>query len=354
MARTKKADNEKKSLQQVLDDLNKEYGKGTIISLEESDDGDGEYDVISSGSIGIDYKALGVGGFIKGKLYELRGWEGSGKSTLMGHLTAECQKKGGKVVYIDGEHAVDTKYFKNLGVNLKENFYLSQPSFGEEGFDIAERMVKSGEVDLVIIDSDSSLLPKSVIDNPVGASNIGKKAKLNSDIYPKLKIALTKSNCCVIVISQYREKIGVMFGDPKVTQGGNALRFYADAIVELSKRLVKEGEETLGNDTKFKTIKNKSFPPYRETRVDIIFGEGIDRIGELIDLSIEYGIISKSGAFYKYNEETIAKGESVIRRLLNDNPEFYEEIKGKVIEAIKSIVPLEEEQPITEKAETDE
>lgn len=328
----KKKVTEKQTLQDVIDELNRLYGKGTIISLDEKQSG--EYNVISTGSIGFDYKVLGIGGVARGKLYEIRGWEGVGKSTFVAAMAANCQNIGGKVAYIDGEHAVDMNYFKALGVDTN-NILLSQPDYGEQGFDVAEKVISSGGVDLVIIDSDSSLIPKSIMEDPIGTSKIGKKASLNSTVYPKIKMLLEKNNCCLVVISQYRERIGVMFGDPKITQGGHALKFTADTIIELSKRLVKEGEETLAIDTKIKTIKNKTFPPFKETRVNIIFGKGVDSVGELIELAVEYNIITKSGAFYKKDGETLAKGDLQMRQILIDNPGFFDEIKGIVIEKIK-------------------
>ena len=246
MAKQKQTETKSK-FQEALDKLNKSYGEGTILSLDSKTNTD--YDVISSGSIGLDYITLGVGGFVKGKLYELMGWEGTGKSTICGHTTANCQKKGGTVLYIDGEHAVDKSYFKSLGVDTTK-LLIAQPSSGEEGFNIAMEMINTGEIDLVIIDSDSSLIPKKVLDGDVGDSAIGRKALLNSNAYPKLKTALSAHNVCVIVISQYREKIGVMFGNPTTTQGGHALKFYSDVRVEISRSLAKDGDVTYGNITK--------------------------------------------------------------------------------------------------------
>jgi len=327
----RKAKVEAISFQEKMDKLNETYGKGTVITLDT--DKVEEYNVIPSGSIGVDHVALGVGGFIKGKMYELRGWEGTGKSTLAGTLCANCQKLGGKVLYIDGEHAVDIKYFQKLGVDLSK-FILCQPDYGEEGFDVAETLINTGELSLVIIDSDSSLIPKIIIDNPMEASNLGKKAKLNSTAYPRLKLSLSNNNCCVIVISQYREKIGVMFGDPKVTSGGHALKFYADIIIELSKKLSKEGDETVGNDTKFKTIKNKTYPPFKECRFDIVFGKGIDRAKEVLELAIELGIITKSGASYSLGEQKLERGEAKMIQFMEDNPEFREDIELQVINTI--------------------
>jgi recombination protein RecA len=250
----KKKEEKKESFADVLARVNKTYGAGAIMKL--NDKCKDDYDIISTGSIGIDYEVLGVGGIVLGKLYELIGWEGTGKSTLCGHITANCQKAGGKVVYIDGEHAVDKNYFKALGVNIDE-MLLSQPTNGEEGFNIAMEMIKTGEVSLVIIDSDSSLMPKKVVDGEVGDSAIGRKAYLNSNAYPKLKTKLVETNTAMIVISQYREKIGVMFGDPRTTQGGHALKFYSDCRMEIAKSLDKDGTDVIGHTTRVKTIENK-------------------------------------------------------------------------------------------------
>ena len=310
---------EKESFADTIKRLNKVYGNGAIVSLNDKNTDD--YDVISTGSIGFDYQVLGIGGFAKGKLYELIGWEGTGKSTVCGHLAAECQKKGGKVVYIDGEHAVDKTYFKALGVNIDE-MLLSQPSNGEEGFNIAMEMMKTGEVDLVIIDSDSSLIPKKVVDGEIGDSAIGRKAMLNSNSYPKLKPVLAKYNTCVVVISQYREKIGVMFGDPRTTQGGHALKFYSDCRIEISKSLSKDGTEVIGNTTKIKTIKNKTYPPYNKCQFDIAFGIGIDRKKELMELANEYDIGRKYGKTYTFNGTKYLLEEFL--ELLEDEVKFTE------------------------------
>jgi len=274
-------------LQKAMAKLEGKYGKGTILTLESKPRSDLE--VYSTGSIAFDYIALGIGGVAKGKLYELMGWEGTGKSTICGHITAECQRQGDKVLYIDGEHAVDKKYFGQLGVNT-ETMLLSQPSSGEEGFNIALEMIKSDEIDLIIIDTDSSLMPKKTVDGDIGDSAIGHKAKLNSSAYPKLKTALAKHNVCVISISQYREKIGLMFGNPTVTQGGHALKYYTDCRIEVSKKLAKEGEQVYGNITKIKVTKNKMAPPFKLASFEIIYGVGIDKIGEIIELLKQYGL----------------------------------------------------------------
>ena len=331
MAKTKQEVSESKTkFQEALEKLNKTYGVGTVLALDSKTNGD--YDVISTGSIGFDYITLGVGGFVKGRLYELMGWEGTGKSTICGHAAAECQKAGGTVLYIDGEHAVDKKYFQALGVDTTK-MLIAQPSCGEEGFNIAMEMINTGGVDLVIIDSDSSLIPKKVLDGEVGDSAIGKKAVLNSNAYPKLKTALSANNVCVIVISQYREKIGVMFGNPTTTQGGHALKFYSDVRVEVSRSLAKEGDVTYGNLTKVKATKNKMNPPYRLATFEIVYGEGIDKVGEVLELMNEYEVGRKYGKTMTFNETKYDLEE--FKQMLLDNPDFYAEIKEAILNKIK-------------------
>jgi recombination protein RecA len=317
--------------QEALDKLNKTYGEGSVLTLTKKINT--EYDVISSGSIGFDYITLGVGGFVKGKLYELRGWESSGKSTICGHAVAECQKKGGKVLYIDGEHAVDKDYFQALGVNI-DDMLIAQPSSGEEGFNIALDLIETGEIDMVVIDSDSSLIPKKVLDGDVGDSSIGYKARLNSNAYPKLKSALSSHSVCMLVVSQYREKIGVMFGNPTTTQGGHALKFYSDCIIEVSKTLAKEGDQAYGNITKVKTIKNKMAPPYKTTSFEIVYGRGIDRFAELMELGADYDVLKKRGNVVTFNETKFEYSE--FEALLGDNPELEEEIIKTILERIRN------------------
>jgi recombination protein RecA len=317
-------------LQDALDKLNKAYGTGTVLSLDSKTDG--HYDVISTGSIGFDWTTLGTGGFVKGKMYELMGWEGSGKSTICGHAVAECQKAGGRVVYIDGEHAVDKNYFEAIGVDTTK-MLIAQPSCGEEGFNIAMDMIATGEVDLIIIDSDSSLLPKKVIDGEVGDSAIGKKAVLNNNAYPKLKGALSQHNVCVIVISQYREKIGVMFGNPTTTQGGHALKFYTDCRIEVSKTGAKDGDVQYGNFTKVKAIKNKMSPPYKLSTFEIVYGVGIDKVKEIMELLNEFELGRKYGKTMTFND--IKYDLDDFKRMLVDNEEFYNEIKQSIINKIK-------------------
>jgi recombination protein RecA len=330
MAKAKEASSSK--LQEALDKLEKAYGQGTVLALDSKSGG--EYDVISTGSIGFDHVTLGVGGFVKGRMYELMGWEGTGKSTICGHAAAECQKGGGTVVYIDGEHAVDKNYFQALGVDTTK-MLIAQPACGEEGFNIAMELINSGEVDLIIIDSDSSLIPKKVLDGEVGDSAIGKKAVLNSNAYPKLKTAAANNNVCIIVISQYREKIGVMFGNPTTTQGGHALKFYSDVRVEVSRSLAKEGDVTYGNITKVKATKNKMCPPYRLSNFEIVYGEGIDKLQEVLDLGNEYEVLKKWGKTITFNETKYDLED--FSKMLKDNPEFYAEIRDAIVNKIKTV-----------------
>jgi recombination protein RecA len=331
MAKAKEASSSSK-LKEALEKLEKSYGVGTVLALDSKTGGD--YDVISTGSIGFDYVTLGVGGFVKGRMYELMGWEGTGKSTICGHAAAECQKSGGTVVYIDGEHAVDKNYFQALGVDTTK-MLIAQPACGEEGFNIAMELINSGEVDMVIIDSDSSLIPKKVLDGEVGDSAIGKKAVLNSNAYPKLKTAAANNNVCVVVISQYREKIGVMFGNPTTTQGGHALKFYSDVRIEVSRSLAKEGDVTYGNITKVKATKNKMCPPYRLANFEIVYGEGIDKLQEVLELGNEYEVLKKWGKTITFNETKYDLEE--FSKMLKDNPEFYAEIRNAIVNKIKTI-----------------
>lgn len=325
-------DKGKSKFELAMEKLNKSYGKGTILALDSKTSGD--YDVISTGSIGFDYVTLGVGGVVKGKMYEFMGWEGTGKSTICGHLVANCQEKGGVAVYIDGEHAVDKKYFQALGVDTTK-MLIAQPASGEEGFQIAEDMIKSGEVDLVIIDSDSSLIPKSaIVDGDVGESTIGKKARLNSNAYPRLKNSLVSNKTCVVVISQYREKIGMMFGNPTTTQGGHALKFYSDVRVEISKTLAKEGDQAYGNITKIKATKNKMSPPYRASQFEIVYGKGIDKLTEIVELGEEFGILEKYGKSTTY--KTIKYETKDFKILLQDNPELFDELRQTIVNSIQT------------------
>jgi len=321
----------KSKLQDAMDRMNKQYGVGTIITL--NDSFSKGYEVVSSGSIGFDYITLGTGGWVKGKLYEIMGWESSGKTTICGHAAAEFQKANENVLYVDGEGGLDKPYFKNIGVDTAK-LLINQPDNGDEGFDVIIELIKTGEIGLVIIDSDSSMIPKSVKQSPVGESSIGKKARLNSDAYPKLKTALLEYNVCVIVTSQYREKIGMMFGNPATTQGGHALKYYCDCRIEVSKSLAKEGDVSYGNITKTKATKNRMAPPYRVAQFDVVWGKGIDKFAEVIDLAIEYNIVTRAGSWYNYGETKIGQGKDSVITILNDNPELYDEIRQLLIDKL--------------------
>jgi recombination protein RecA len=320
------------TFEQALEKLNKQYGVGTVLALDSKTTGD--YDVFSTGSIGFDYRTLGVGGFVRGKMYELMGWEGTGKSTICGHAVASCQSQGGKVVFIDGEHAVDKNYFEALGVDTTK-MLISQPSCGEEGFNIAVELMQTGDVDLIIIDSDSSLIPKSVLDGEVGDHAIGKKARLNSSAYPKIKSIAHNTNTCVIVISQYREKIGVMFGNPTTTQGGHALKFYSDVRIEVARSLMKDGQEVIGNLTKVKATKNKMSPPYQKSEFEIIYGVGIDRVSETLQLLHDYELGRKYGKTYTY--DNVKYNLEEFKQDILEDVDFFEKLKLKIINAIKGI-----------------
>jgi len=343
--KSQKATDGANTFEDALERLNKQYGKGTVLSLEGKSEG--TYDTFSTGSIGFDWRTLGVGGFVRGKMYELMGWEGTGKSTICGHAVASCQAQGGKVVYIDGEHAVDTNYFKALGVNT-ETMMIAQPSCGEEGFNIAVELMQTGEVDLIIIDSDSSLIPKAVLDGAVGEHAIGKKARLNSSAYPKIKSMCHNTNTCVIVVSQYREKIGVMFGNPTTTQGGHALKFYSDARIEVSRTLAKDSGQVYGNITKVRAIKNKMTPPYILSDFEVLYGVGIDKVGEMMQLLNEYELGRKYGK--TMTVDGVKHDLEEFKDMVRNDEKFYNELRMKIITAIKGeeMQEEEEESPIVE------
>tara|TARA_R110000772_G_scaffold29424_2_gene73562 strand:+ start:25617 stop:26870 length:1254 start_codon:yes stop_codon:yes gene_type:complete len=336
------------TFEDALERLNKQYGKGTVLSL--GSKSEGTYDAISTGSIGFDWKTLGVGGFVKGKMYELMGWEGTGKSTICGHAVASCQSNGGKVVYIDGEHAVDTNYFNSLGVDT-DTMMIAQPSCGEEGFNIAVELMQTGDVDLIIIDSDSSLIPKAVLDGAVGEHAIGKKARLNSSAYPKIKSMAHNTKTCVIIVSQYREKIGVMFGNPTTTQGGHALKFYSDVRIEVSKSLAKEAGEVYGNITKVRAIKNKMNPPYVLSDFEVLYGVGIDKVGEMMQLLNDYELGRKYGK--TMTVDGVKHDLEEFKDMVRNDKIFYNDLKHKIISAIKGVEEVEEEEsPIMETTDT--
>lgn len=319
---------ERSNLEIALESLEKSYGKGSVISSSYQKD---KCDVISSGSIGLD-KATGIGGFPRGKIIELMGWESSGKSTITLHTIANAQKNGIKCLLIDGENSFDKGYAKNLGVDI-DALLISQPSYGEEGYNIAEKLIETGEIGLVVIDSQTSLLPKKVIDGDAGDNAIGLHARLMSQVVPKLMIKGAAHNCAVIVISQYREKIGVMFGDPRTTSGGHALKFYSHMRVEVSKSLEKDGTTVVANKTKCKVIKNKLAAPFGQAEFIVNFGEGISVIDEILDFGNEKGILKKWGKQITYPLGKEGEKKYSIEEftdLLKDNAEFLESIKGQI------------------------
>lgn len=347
----------------TIAELEKKFGVGTVIRL--GDKPKGDYDVISTGSFGADWIALGTGGLVQGKIYEIRGMEGTGKSTLCAHLTANCQKKlyngkPGKVAYIDSEHAVDPNYFEKLGVNLDELIF-SQPNSGEEGFEIAKQLMNTGGINLVILDSDNGLISKSLVEGVIGeTSKVGKKANLNSTAYPILKMASNNNECTLVVISQYRMQIGVLYGDPKITQGGFALKFAVDGIIELTKKLIKvsDDEYSPGNEVTFKTIKHKMGPPYRKTTFELIFGEGINRTKEVLEIALELDLIQKKGAWITQNKTVIAQGFNSLITFAQDNTEWFQQLEKDLIAKIKNkkepVTTTVPEQETSQKTEDNE
>ncbi|MFN4235427.1 MAG: recombinase RecA [Bacteroidia bacterium] len=320
-----------KALQLTIDKLEKTYGKGTIMKL------DGgvvdEVEVIPSGSITLDM-ALGVGGYPKGRIVEIFGPESSGKTTLAIHAIAEAQKRGGIAAIIDAEHAFDRSYAKKLGVNL-DDLLISQPDNGEQALEIADNLIRSGAIDIIVIDSVAALTPKGEIEGEMGDSKMGLQARLMSQALRKLTATINKTNCCCIFINQLREKIGVMFGNPETTTGGNALKFYASLRLDIRRiGQIKEGENVTGNRTRVKIVKNKLAPPFRQAEFDILYGEGISRIGEILDLGVDFGIIKKSGSWFSYGDTKLGQGRDAVKQLLNDNPELAEELEAKIREAL--------------------
>jgi recombination protein RecA len=322
-----------KVLNSTLEKLEKSFGKGSIMRL--GDSAIDNVEVISSGSIGLD-AALGVGGYPKGRIIEIYGPESSGKTTLAIHAIAEAQKKGGIAAFIDAEHAFDRFYAEKLGVNTAE-LLVSQPDNGEQALEIADNLIRSGAIDIIVIDSVAALTPKSEIEGDMGDSKMGLQARLMSQAMRKLTATISKTKCCCIFINQLREKIGVMFGNPETTTGGNALKFYASVRLDIRRQSqIKEGDMASGNHVKVKVVKNKVAPPFRFTEFDIMFGEGISKIGELIDIGVEKGIIKKSGSWFSYNDSKIGQGRDTVKQVLADNPELAEEIEAKVREALKA------------------
>ena len=293
-----------------------------------------EMDVISTGSIGLD-TALGVGGFPKGRIVEIYGPESSGKTTLAIHAIAEAQKQGGIAAFIDAEHAFDRFYAEKLGVNTAE-LLISQPDNGEQALEIADNLIRSGAIDIIVIDSVAALTPKSEIEGDMGESKVGLQARLMSQALRKLTATINKTGCCCIFINQLREKIGIMFGNPETTTGGNALKFYASVRLDIRRQTqIKDGDTAIGNHVKVKVVKNKVAPPFRTAEFDIMFGEGISKSGEIVDLGVEYNIIKKAGSWFSYGDSKLAQGRDSVKQLLNDNPELSDEIEAKIREAIK-------------------
>lgn len=317
----------------ALQIIEKDYGKGTVMKL--GDEKIENIEVIPTGSIGLNY-ALGVGGYPKGRIIEIYGPESSGKTTLALHAIAQAQKAGGIAAMIDAEHAFDRFYAEQLGVDT-DNLFISQPDNGEQALEIAERLINSAAVDILVIDSVAALVPKSEIDGDMGDKNVGLHARLMSQAMRKLTGAISRTNTTCIFINQLREKIGVMFGNPETTTGGNALKFYASVRIDVrSSTQIKEKEEVLGRITKVKVVKNKVAPPFKRCEFDIMFGEGISRTGEILDLGTEYGIIKKSGAWFSYEGTKLANGRDAAKRVLADNPELADEIEAKIMEALKA------------------
>ena len=321
-----------KALQAAMDRIEKNFGKGSIMKL--GDDNIQEIEVIPTGSLGLDV-ALGVGGYPRGRIIEIYGPESSGKTTLAIHAIAEAQKNGGIAAIIDAEHAFDRFYAQKLGVDVN-GLLIAQPDNGEQALEIADQLISSAAVDLVIIDSVAALTPKAEIEGDMGDNKVGLQARLMSQALRKLTATISKTNTTCIFINQLREKIGVMFGNPETTTGGNALKFYASVRIDIRKSTpVKDGEEVLGHLTKVKIVKNKVAPPFRKAEFDIMFGEGISKIGEIIDLGVEHGIIKKSGSWFSYGETKLAQGRDAVKQLLADNPELAEELEAKIVEALK-------------------
>lgn len=321
-----------KALQAAMDKIEKNYGKGSIMKL--GDDRIQEIEVIPTGSIGLNI-ALGVGGYPRGRIIEIYGPESSGKTTLAIHAIAEAQKAGGIAAIIDAEHAFDRFYAESLGVDV-ENLWISQPDNGEQALEIAEQLIRSSAVDIVVIDSVAALTPKAEIEGDMGENKVGLQARLMSQALRKLTSAVSKTKTTCIFINQLREKIGVMFGSPETTTGGNALKFYASVRIDIrGSQQIKDGEEVIGKQTKVKIVKNKVAPPFRRAEFDIMFGEGISQAGEIIDLGSDLGIIKKSGSWYSYNETKLGQGRDAAKQCIKDNPELAEELKELISEALK-------------------
>ncbi len=316
-----------KALRLTMDKIEKDFGKGSVMMMGEK--GSEPMEVISTGSLGLDI-ALGIGGFPKGRIIEIYGPESSGKTTVAIHTIAEAQKKGGICAIIDAEHAFDSSYAQRLGVDV-DSLLISQPDHGEQALEIADRLILSGAVDVVVIDSVAALVPKGELEGEMGDSKMGLQARLMSQALRKLTATISKTNCCCIFINQLREKIGVMFGNPETTTGGNALKFYASVRLDIRRMTqIKDGDTAIGNRVKVKVVKNKVAPPFRQAEFDIVFGEGISKMGELIDMGVEYGVVQKSGSWFSYESNKLGQGRDAVKQLLADNPEVAAEIEVKI------------------------
>jgi recombination protein RecA len=323
--------NEKlKALQLTMDRLEKSFGKGIVMKL--SDEGEKDIPVISTGSLSLDI-ALGVGGLPKGRIIEIYGPESSGKTTLSLHVIAEAQKKGGLAAFIDAEHAFDRFYAEKLGIDT-ENLLISQPDNGEQALEITENLIRSGAIDVIVVDSVAALVPRAEIEGEMGDAKMGLQARLMSQAMRKLTAAISKSNCVCIFINQLREKIGVMFGNPETTTGGNALKFYASVRIDIRRiGQLKEGNDIVGNRVKVKIAKNKVAPPFKQAEFDILYGEGISKAGEILDLATEANIIQKAGSWFSYNGDKLGQGRDAVKAILGDNPELMEELEGKIMQS---------------------
>lgn len=321
------ADDKMKVLKLALDKIEKDYGKGSVMML--GDKQQVAIDTISTGSLGLDV-ALGVGGFPRGRIIEIYGPESSGKTTIAIHTIAEAQKKGGICAIIDAEHAFDASYARKLGVDV-DNLIISQPDYGEQGLEIADRLISSGALDVVVIDSVAALVPKGELEGEMGDSKMGLQARLMSQALRKLTATISRTGCCCIFINQLREKIGVMFGNPETTTGGNALKFYASVRLDIRRiSQIKDGDVASGNRTKVKVVKNKVAPPFRVVEFDIIFGHGISKVGEIIDMGVELGVLNKSGSWFSYGDSKIGQGREAVKQFMLDNPEMMEEVEAKI------------------------
>ena len=328
MKNDKDANSDKlKALKLTIEKIDKDFGKGSVMMMNER--GEHQMEVISTGSIGLDI-ALGVGGLPRGRVVEIYGPESSGKTTIATHVIAEAQKKGGICAIIDAEHAFDSGYAQKLGVDI-DNLLISQPDYGEQALEIADRLILSGAVDVVVIDSVAALVPKGELEGEMGDSKMGLQARLMSQALRKLTATISKTNTICIFINQLREKIGVMFGNPETTTGGNALKFYCSVRLDIRRiSQLKDGDEAIGNRVKVKVVKNKVAPPFRSAEFDIIFGEGISKVGEIIDMGVEMGIVQKSGSWFSYDGNKLGQGRDAVKGLLHDNPEVANEIEGKI------------------------